>query len=151
MTSYFTSLWHYTGWANAKLLEALQATPHEKGCALMNHIIAAQELWLSRVNSAHTTDWQLFESRPVDECITAAQESNDAWLDFLAGCAESSYAKPLSYADLRGRTWTQPLECIIAHVVNHGGHHRGQVALLLRAAGHVPPVTDYIAFLCEKA
>jgi uncharacterized damage-inducible protein DinB len=34
----------------------------------------------------------------------------------------------------------------LLHVVNHGTHHRGQVAGFLRSMGRKPPVLDLIAY-----
>jgi uncharacterized damage-inducible protein DinB len=35
-------------------------------------------------------------------------------------------------------------------VVNHGTHHRAQIALLLREAEIAPPATGYIYYLREQ-
>jgi uncharacterized damage-inducible protein DinB len=37
----------------------------------------------------------------------------------------------------------------VLHVVNHGTHHRGQVAGFLRTMGHAPPALDLIAYYRE--
>jgi len=41
------------------------------------------------------------------------------------------------------------LEELVQHSLNHATYHRGQVALLLRQLGQVPPSTDYHDFLAE--
>jgi uncharacterized damage-inducible protein DinB len=58
---------------------------------------------------------------------------------------------PLTYQDLQGRTHATPLWQIVLHVVNHGTHHRGQVAAMMRAMGHVPPPLDLIRYYRETA
>ena len=52
----------------------------------------------------------------------------------------------LTYQDMRGRDWTQPVWKLLLHVVNHATHHRGQVSGFLRTMGRVPPVLDLVAF-----
>jgi uncharacterized damage-inducible protein DinB len=37
------------------------------------------------------------------------------------------------------------------HILNHSTYHRGQVAVLLRQLGHVPPSTGYRHFLTDAA
>jgi uncharacterized damage-inducible protein DinB len=38
---------------------------------------------------------------------------------------------------------------LVQHALNHSTFHRGQVVLLLRQMGHVPPPTDYAEYLAE--
>jgi len=52
----------------------------------------------------------------------------------------------ISYSDMSGNPWKQPLWQLILHVVNHGTHHRGQVSGFLRAMGHVPPKLDLVNY-----
>ena len=56
-------------------------------------------------------------------------------------CRESS-----TIATAPDATTESPVGEIITHVTMHGGHHRGQIARVLRQAGREPPYTDYIQF-----
>ncbi len=59
---------------------------------------------------------------------------------------DTAVVAPFTWTDSKGRTWTMPLWQVILHVVNHGTHHRGQVAGFLRAMGHEPPGLDITVF-----
>ena len=52
----------------------------------------------------------------------------------------------ISYKDMRGNPWRQPLGQLVLHVVNHGTHHRGQVAGFMRTMGHIPPKLDLVHY-----
>jgi uncharacterized damage-inducible protein DinB len=41
------------------------------------------------------------------------------------------------------------LQELVQHVAKHSTYHRGQVVLLLRQTGQVPPATDFGFFLIE--
>jgi uncharacterized damage-inducible protein DinB len=53
----------------------------------------------------------------------------------------------VAYRTSRGEPFTTRLEDILAHVVLHGAHHRGQIALRVREAGGDPAGTDYITYV----
>ena len=71
----------------------------------------------------------------------------DPWASLLS---EEQTQERISYDDLEGRAWVQPLWQLVLHVVNHGTHHRGQVAGFLRMLGHKPPALDLTAYYREK-
>ena len=68
------------------------------------------------------------------------------WKEFAAQLTDRDAQSKISYHDLKGNAWEQPLWQILLHVVNHGSHHRGQVSGFLRAMGQNPPPLDLIAF-----
>ena len=72
------------------------------------------------------------------------------WDQLLAGWNDEAVRADLTYQDMRGRTWIQPIWQLVLHVVNHGTHHRGQVSGFLRTMGRVPPVLDLVAFYRQK-
>ena len=144
----------YHGWATRRVLEAAAALSEEQlardfGTAdrsvvgTLAHICHADRIWLERVHG------RLNPAR--SEARLAALQGEwpavlEGWGQWAAGLTDEAAREPLAYQDLRGRAWrTAPWE-IVLHLVNHGTHHRGQVAGFLRAMGHTPPPLDLIAF-----
>jgi uncharacterized damage-inducible protein DinB len=82
--------------------------------------------------------------------MAALIASNAAgWKAFLE--ADPDLTGKLTYQNQSGKTYTNVVGDLLAHVVNHGTHHRAQIGQLLKAGGlaHLP-VTDYIAYLRLK-
>lgn len=69
---------------------------------------------------------------------------------FLRGLTDDDLERPLSYRNLKGEDFTQPLVDQLVHVVNHSTYHRGQIATLSRQAGFPAPATDLIVFKREN-
>jgi len=144
----------YTEWATNRLLEAAgKISPNELerdfGTAdksvlgTLTHIFAADRVWLARI-----------EGNPPEvpsgyDLGRLASEWNDLfahWHRWAAGLAAESAEQSVSYRDLKGNPWISPIWQIVLHVVNHGTHHRGQVAGFLRSMGQAPPPLDLIAY-----
>ncbi|MCS3649485.1 putative damage-inducible protein DinB [Salinibacter ruber] len=53
----------------------------------------------------------------------------------------------MAYTNSTGTRFETPLRDCRRDVVNHGTHHRAQIALVLREADGAPPPTDYIFFV----
>ena len=71
--------------------------------------------------------------------------------EFIATLDEARLHAPLSFNDMSGNPYSDPLVRLMQHVVNHGTYHRGQVTTLLRQAGGEPVSLDMLYFFREQA
>ena len=62
-----------------------------------------------------------------------------------------SLAERLTYRNLAGHTFQDPLGEILLHVLMHGHYHRGKANAALREAGLTPAGLDYITWHREMA
>lgn len=151
----------YTVWASTRLLSAAAQLPerelaHDFKTAdhtivgTLAHIFAADRVWLGRIRQQPPS---IFISEQ-DRNLAALQEQwpgiHAAWIQWATDLTDQSAHGNLSYHDLKGKPWTQPLWQVVLHVVNHATHHRGQVSGFLRTLGHTPPSLDLVAFYREK-
>jgi uncharacterized damage-inducible protein DinB len=146
----------YTAWASARLVDAAKklseaellrdfGTSDKSVLGTLVHTFAADRVWLGRVRGS-------VPARFIDigQDMKMSVLENDwpqvlaGWQEYLDG--ETDVAAPISYKDLKGNPYHTPLWQIGLHVVNHGTHHRGQVAGFLRTMGHTPPPLDLIAY-----
>jgi uncharacterized damage-inducible protein DinB len=148
----------YTAWASARLVDAASKlsaselahdfkTSEKSIMGTLAHVFAADRVWWHRING--TTPAKFIDPEK-DFLLETLQTEWPAllaqWEEFVAAKDEAALAVKIEYKDLKGNAWATPLWQIILHVVNHGTHHRGQVAGMIRAHGQTPPPLDLIAY-----
>jgi len=142
--SHLHGLFVYDAWANREFLAALQVirTPPPRSARLLAHIVAAEWLWLNRLQG-ETQRLAVWPEFTVDQSREEFAPLPDLWSRFLGSAAERLDA-PARYVNSKGEPWTSTVHDIVTHVVLHSAYHRGQIATDMRAAGFDPPYTDYI-------
>jgi len=138
-------LFEYNLWANQKFGEILKgsAFKNPKILTFISHILNAQLIWIDRINrkASGTKVWTEY---PIESAVDQLLESSQAWLEMLEN--ESDFDRMISYQNSLGASHSSVVFDIISHVANHGTHHRGQIALLLREENIAPPASDFILF-----
>jgi uncharacterized damage-inducible protein DinB len=66
------------------------------------------------------------------------------WLDFVE--STDDFDRELTYRNYTGDPYTNNVETIMIHLVNHSSYHRAQIAMLLRQNGFEPINTDFITY-----
>ncbi|HEY7445471.1 MAG TPA: DinB family protein, partial [Vicinamibacterales bacterium] len=75
----------------------------------------------------------------------------EGWIRaFLAELKDEDLDRLVEYKNPRGEARSMALGELLQHGANHGVHHRGQVALLLRVLGHVPGNVDLLFYDAER-
>ena len=148
-TADFDRLFQYTRWANDRVLDALQSTDTapDRAVELLSHLLRAQDIWYGRIENTDHAALDLWADADLAACAERAEASAQRWDTVLAGQAANNLDQPIAYTNSKGTHFETPLRDLLSHVVNHGTHHRAQIALVLREAGIAPPATDYIFFV----
>ena len=137
--------------ASERVLDTMQGaeTVPDRALELFTHLLRTQDVWYGRVRGTDHAELDFWETDPLPACVKRLSESTERWqsvLDERAGELD----KPISYTNSSGTPFETPLRDILTHVVNHGTHHRAQIAPELREADIDPPATDYIFFVRES-
>ncbi len=76
-----------------------------------------------------------------DDAANELDALKRAWREVLAAFDPRM---DVAYTNSKGEPWTSSAGDIVMHVILHGAYHRGQIAIVIRAAGEEPAYTDFI-------
>lgn len=146
MKQYFVKLYEYNLWSNRRVLNALkkQHVQDEKILTVLGHVVAAQYLWLHRIKGMPPADVKLWGEYKLDQLESMAEEIGKLWLDFIRD--NDDFNREMTYHNYVGDLYTNNVEMIMIHLVNHSSYHRAQIAMLLRQKGFEPINTDFITY-----
>ena len=155
-------LYDYSYWANRKLLQVVsqlspeQFTQNVAGSygSVRNtlvHMLSAEWGWLDRCGGAKRGAPLKPDDYPTAESVLATWNTVEGCVRaFLSGLNDEDLARVVEYTSPRGEKRSGVLGPLLQHGAIHGVHHRGQVALLLRALGYTPGNFDVLFYDAEK-
>ena len=155
-------LYDYSYWANKKLFDAIvQLTTEQFTQAVagsygsirntMVHVLSAEAGWLERCGGPKRGPRLNPADFPTVESVVQAWNRVEVQVrQFLATLKDEDLARNAEYSTDRSEKLSMPLGELLQHAANHGVHHRGQVALLLRLLGHAPGDLDMLLYYAEK-
>lgn len=155
-------LYNYNFWARDQQLTACAALSEEQftrplGSSFgslrdtLAHLLGADWVWLQRFlgRSPQSVPW-LKDAQTLESLRRHWQEIEVEMRAYLATLRPEALGAPLTYQNFKGETWTYALWQCLAHLVNHGSYHRGQVTMALRQLGITPPGIDFLVYYDQK-
>jgi uncharacterized damage-inducible protein DinB len=155
-------LYDYGHWANRKLFDVISQLPPEQfieAVAGSNasirdtlvHVVSVEAGWLDRCGGPKRGPRLNPADFPTVESLTQARNRVEAHVrEFLGNLTDEDLARNVEYVNDRAEKRSLPLGELMQHGANHGVHHRGQVALLLRLLGHTPGDFDILFYYADK-
>jgi uncharacterized damage-inducible protein DinB len=153
-------LYDYHRWANGRLFGIAvelgpELTSRDMGRhwslptvkGMFAHLYGADWIWLRR--------WKGSSPRrmPGDADFSDLEDLRSRWdtleaeqAAFLSGLREADLARPLGYANTEGTSFQIALGPLLHHVVNHGTHHRSEIATMITLASGSPPDTGIASY-----
>ena len=147
MKKYFLKLYRYNAWANKRVIGTLvrQQVHDEKILSLLGHVVAAQFLWLHRIKGLPAPDVKLWGGNyTLDQLVEMAERAGKQWLEFVE--STDNFDREMTYRNYVNEPYTNNVENVMIHLVNHSSYHRAQIAMLLRQKGYEPINTDFITY-----
>lgn len=162
MQRFFQMGFGYNAWANRRLYDTVAGlTDAERAQDLraffrsvtgtLNHLVVTDTLWLDRIEG-RLPSFDRLDACPFPDftALRAVRADLDARLIALAAGLELERLEaPLYFTTTAGVPRAQPLASVLAHVINHQTHHRGQVSDLVSRLGHETPVLDMMVYQNE--
>jgi uncharacterized damage-inducible protein DinB len=145
MNEFYKELFEY----NYCMNQALGAYLHEhadkvseKTMKLFSHCISAHQIWNNRIAPQQSpfTVWQLHNSKDFKSIDQHNYEHT------LLVLQKTNLNEIIQYNTSNGQTFTNSIQSILFHVINHSTYHRGQIASDLKQGGLEPLNTDYIIY-----
>ncbi len=157
----------YTLWATSALLKAAaDLTPEELERDLkasyisllgtLRHIYFADRIWLARFEAydagttARLTLADASETPTLEELTRVWPGVIEGFKQRIRDYGDQGVLEAFSFTNLAGKHFTMPRYQAMLHVVNHGTLHRGQVMMMIRQMGHVPPSTDLLYYYASR-
>jgi uncharacterized damage-inducible protein DinB len=145
MSDLLRDLYAHMWWAHdAVVVDLRHGEPAAEALRLLAHIVAAEHLWLSRID-AQKPRVAVWPTLSLDE-IVGLERDNRARFEELLGRRDDAREQRVRYRNSAGNDFDNSVGEILTHVALHGHYHRGQIAKAMRADGREPAYTDYIGF-----
>jgi uncharacterized damage-inducible protein DinB len=154
--SLLISLFQYKAWANQELFVELrrldpltqQAELHA-ALRVLNHIYVVDRIFVANLQGqAHGYSATNTAETPTLDQLQQAVQATDAWyLDYMAGLSAEQLSERIAFSFVDGDAGCMSREEMLAHIVTHGGYHRGAVGRIMAQLDIAPPRDIYTKFL----
>lgn len=150
------SLFRAKAWANdelyaevGKLDAKAQAAERHAAIRLLNHIAVVDQIFAAHLaGQAHGFAASNTPETPTLEALRAAVAKTDQWyVHYVPGLSDAELAEPMHFTFTDGEKGTLSREEMLAHVLTHGGYHRGAVGRILAQVALTPPRDLFTGYL----
>jgi len=162
--AHFLTLARYNVWATALLLDAVAPVgegDYRRDLGLffksihgtLNHLLVGEHLlWFRRFAEGVLPKVALNAEVETDRAQLAARlrEGAARWQPLIESWTADRFAGTLTYTTMRGQPASLPFAATLAHVFNHGTHHRGQITAALTRLGQPCPELDLVYMLQQE-
>lgn len=152
-----TSLYEQKAAIDREFLAALATAPlspesRHTAIRTLNHIHTVDRIFAAHLRGEpHGLEATNTQATPtLDELRAAVEQMDDWYVDYVRGLPPERFEEVLSFRFTDGDTGRMSREEILAHVIHHGSHHRGNVGQLMKLAGSPPPRDLFTRYLHQR-
>jgi uncharacterized damage-inducible protein DinB len=147
MAGFLVEMFRFNEAANIRMVDFVR--PIEANSEMLrhlSHLANCQYKWLDRITcfpETSTLDWWL-PVHSADDLPAHFQTSTNAWVEYVQGSTDDDLLRLSPFIGMDGAEWEASVRDVALQLNFHSFHHRAQVNMLIRQAGHQPPFIDYI-------
>lgn len=148
MSRLLVRMYEHVHWANTEMLEllkGLQPVP-ARSLSLFAHIVAAEHIWLARLNREGSTRVEVWPKIDLAACEERVIANWQGYADYLGALGENDIFSSIHYQNSKGMQFETSVGDVLTHVSLHGSYHRGQITASLANAGLPIVNTDFIQY-----
>lgn len=145
MEEFFNELFDYNFYCNKTLIEAFvkfEEVP-EKSASLFSHILNAHHLWNARLTGAEAS-FTVWQDHPLNTWQDIHYENQRNTFEIITNTRD--FDQRIDYQNSEGRLFTNTVQDILFHIINHSTHHRAQILFDLRNNGLETVSLDYVFY-----
>ena len=145
MKSFLNQLFDYNFYCNKKLIDEcikLEKAP-AKSLSLFSHILNAHHIWNARLLGSEII-FEVWQEHPVKEWGDIHYENQRSSFEIITNT--DNFERRIDYENSEGRLFTNTIQDILFHIVNHSTHHRSQISMDFRTNDLEPIKLDYIFY-----
>lgn len=156
MHTLLTSLFKYKAWANDMLFGAMISLADDKpspelhtAIRILNHAHIVDRIFVANLQSVpHTYGTnEPLEVPPLAALFSDVRETDQWYIDYVSANALEKLAEEISFEFTDGKAGRMSRAEMLAHVVTHGGYHRGEVGRLLPQISHATSGDVFAGYL----
>lgn len=121
---------------------AIEKVP-EKSQELFSHILNAHHIWNARI-LGRPLDFGVWDKHAIKDWADIHYENQRSSFDITTNA--DNFEKRIDYENTEGRLFTNTLQDMLFHIINHSTNHRGQIATDFRNNNIEPIVLDYVYY-----
>lgn len=137
-------------WANRLWIEFVysQSEPESRPRELLGHLVVGERVWFERIDGEQKTQ-EMFPTLQKGELLRHLDENHWRFIDLITAARLEDV---INFRRATGEEYHARVVDVIHHLLTHGYHHRGQLAMHYGRKG-VPdyPKADHIDFLIANA
>ncbi|GAB5473450.1 MAG: hypothetical protein Mars2KO_15490 [Maribacter sp.] len=145
MKVFFNQLFDYNFYCNKQLIETCATLEHtpEKSKKLFSHILNAHHRW-NAILQGTAPQYEVSQTHELHAWHDIHYENQRSSFEITRNADD--FEKRFNYENADGRYFTNTLQDVLFHIINHSAHHRGQILMDFRANDITPLDLDYIVY-----
>lgn len=142
MKIFYKDKFDYDLVANLKMITVIENCNNEYILKMMSHVLNAQYFWNHRILQ-RDFEYGVWDIHSPNQLKNLAQDFNTTTNLIIDKLDLNDL---LNYKTIKGVEYSNSINDVLYHVLNHSNYHRGQVIKELKTLGGELPDTNFISF-----